>query len=144
MAADQNFTLYRLYGDFEGTGAVSGEDFTVIVGLLGRATNATDSYVDYDGDGVIGGTDFTAFVTRLGHSESIPNLPSIQLLAAPVLTAPVLAAPVLAAPAVVSPTPSASTLQTNAANTPTVVKSVLSDANPHAPSPKPNSHRRHR
>ncbi len=90
MAANQNFTFYRLYGDFEGTGAVTGDDFSQLVTLLGTATNASDSYVDYDGDGVISGNDFSAFVTRLGHSMSIPALPSVVLLAAapPVVTTP--------------------------------------------------------
>ncbi len=84
MAANQNFTFYRLYGDFEGTGAVTGDDFSQLVTLLGTATNASDSYVDYDGDGVISGNDFSAFVSRLGHSMSIPALPSVVLLAAAV------------------------------------------------------------
>jgi hypothetical protein len=82
MAADQNFTLYRLYGDFGGTGAVTGADFTQLVTVIGKATNASDWYVDFDGDGVISGSDFTAFVSRLGHSLSIPALPSVVVLAA--------------------------------------------------------------
>jgi hypothetical protein len=82
MAASQNFTFTRLYGDFEGTGAVTGEDFTQLVTLLGKATNPSDSYVDFDGDGVISGSDFTQFVTRLGTSISVPALPSVVLLAA--------------------------------------------------------------
>jgi hypothetical protein len=110
MAADQNFTFYRLYGDFFGNGAVSGDDFTTIVGLLGRATNSSNWYTDYNGDGVISGVDFTAMVTRLGTGISIPTLPSVVLLAAappvistaptitptPTPTNPVVAAPVVA------------------------------------------------
>jgi polygalacturonase len=130
MAANQNFTLYRLYGDFEGTGSVNGDDFTQIVGLLGKATNSSDSYVDFDSDGVISGTDFTAFVARLGKSMSIPSLPSVVLLAAapPVTTA---------ATTFISP------------STPPVVNSVLNDANNHPAkttkiaTQKPSSRRRH-
>jgi hypothetical protein len=84
MAADQNFTLYRLYGDFSGTGAVTGADFTQLVTVIGKATNASDWYVDFDGDGVISGSDFTQFVSRLGHSLSIPALPSVVVLGAAV------------------------------------------------------------
>jgi hypothetical protein len=104
MAANQNFTLYRLYGDFDGTGAVTGDDFTQLVSLIGHATPASDWYVDFDADGVIGGTDFTAFVSRLGSSISIPSLPSVVLLAA--------APPVITTPAVT--TSSTSTKQTSA------------------------------
>jgi hypothetical protein len=82
LASGQNFTFTRLYGDFEGTGSVNGDDFTTLVSLLGTQTNTNDWYVDYDGDGVISGADFTAFVTRLGDSISIPALPSVVLLAA--------------------------------------------------------------
>ncbi|HEY1922517.1 MAG TPA: hypothetical protein VGG44_07100 [Tepidisphaeraceae bacterium] len=99
MAASQNFTLYRLYGDFNGTNAVTGEDFTQLVQLLGRATNSSNWYTDYDGDGVISGIDFTAFVSRLGTSMSIPSLPSIVLLAA--------------APPVTTPAPTPSTTISN-------------------------------
>ncbi len=82
MAADQNFTFYRLYGDFEGTGAVTGDDFSQLVSLLGKATPESLWYLDYDADGVISGTDFSEFVARLGHSMSVPSQPSIVLLAA--------------------------------------------------------------
>jgi hypothetical protein len=82
MSADQNFTFWRLYGDFGGDGTVNGSDFTQLVTLIGKAAGSSNWYVDYDADGVIGGSDFTAFVTRLGHSISIPSLPSVVLLAA--------------------------------------------------------------
>jgi polygalacturonase len=82
MSADQNFTFWRLYGDFGGDGTVNGSDFTQLVTLIGKAAGSSNWYVDYDADGVIGGSDFTAFVTRLGHSISIPSLPSVVLLSA--------------------------------------------------------------
>jgi hypothetical protein len=88
MSATQDFTFYRLYGDFEGNGTVNGDDFTTLVTLLGKQTNSTNWYVDYDGDGTITGTDFTAFVGRLGQSMSIPSLPSVVLLTAPAPAAP--------------------------------------------------------
>jgi hypothetical protein len=81
MSATQDFTFYRLYGDFQGDGTVNGSDFTTLVTLIGKQTNSTNWYVDYDGDGTITGTDFTAFVSRLGQSMSIPSLPSVVLLA---------------------------------------------------------------
>jgi hypothetical protein len=84
MSTTQDYTFWRLYGDFLGQGAVTGDDFTQLVTLIGTQTNSTDWYVDYDNDGVISGTDFTAFVTRLGQSISIPSLPSIELLSATV------------------------------------------------------------
>jgi hypothetical protein len=125
MAADQNFTLYRLYGDFEGTGSVNGDDFTQLVGLIGKATNASDSYVDFDSDGVIGGTDFTAFVARLGKSMSIPSLPSVVLLAAapPVTTS---------APPANTPKPTVKTSSVFS-NTPIVVATITKPAS----KPKP-------
>ena len=84
MSTTQDYTFWRLYGDFLGQGAVTGDDFTQLVTFIGTQTNSTDWYVDYDNDGVISGTDFTAFVTRLGQSISIPSLPSIELLSATV------------------------------------------------------------
>jgi hypothetical protein len=82
MTADQDFTFWRLYGDFEGNGTVNGDDFTKLVGLLGTQTNSSDWYVDYDSAGVIGGDAFTALVSRLGKSISVPSQPSVELLAA--------------------------------------------------------------
>jgi len=82
MSANQNFTFWRLYGDFEGLGTVNGGDFTSLVTELGTQTNSSDWYLDYEGAGAINGSDFTEFVTRLGDSISIPALPSVELLAA--------------------------------------------------------------
>ncbi|MGD0464779.1 MAG: glycosyl hydrolase family 28 protein [Tepidisphaeraceae bacterium] len=82
MSADQNFTFWRLYGDFQGNGTVNGSDFTLLVTELGTQTNSSDWYLDYEGQGTVSGSDFTEFVTRLGDSISIPALPSVELLAA--------------------------------------------------------------
>ncbi|MGD0462116.1 MAG: fibronectin type III domain-containing protein [Tepidisphaeraceae bacterium] len=82
MSANQNFTFWRLYGDFEGLGTVNGGDFTLLVTELGTHTNSSDWYLDYEGAGAISGSDFAAFVGRLGKSISIPSLPSVELLAA--------------------------------------------------------------
>ena len=122
MAANQNFTFYRLYGDFEGTGAVNGDDYTQLVTLLGTQTNSSDWYVDYDADGVISGTDYTAFVTRLGDSISIPALPSVVLLAA--------APAAIAAPPVTTSTPptTTNTKQISASITSTSVATVTKPA----------------
>ncbi len=109
MSASQNFTFWRLYGDFEGTGTVNGDDFTKLVSLLGTQTNSSDWYIDYDAAGVIGGDAFTALVSRLGKSISIPSLPSVVVLtaAAPVTTSTTTTAPkkaaVLSPPPVVAP-----------------------------------------
>jgi hypothetical protein len=84
MSTTQNFTFWRLYGDYFGLGTVSGDDFSELVALIGQQTNSTNWYVDYDGDGVISGNDFSAFVGRLGHSISVPSLPSVVLLSATV------------------------------------------------------------
>ncbi|MGD0461714.1 MAG: hypothetical protein ABSB74_04420 [Tepidisphaeraceae bacterium] len=86
MAADQDFTFWRLYGDFEGLGTVNGGDFTSLVTELGTQTNSSDWYLDYEGQGTVSGSDFTEFVTRLGESISIPALPSVELLAAAAVT----------------------------------------------------------
>ncbi len=81
MSTNQDFTFWRLFGDYAGTGTVTGDDYTTLVGLLGKQTNSSNWYVDYTGDGLITGDDFTAFVSRLGKSISIPSLPSVELLA---------------------------------------------------------------
>ncbi|MGD0461713.1 MAG: hypothetical protein ABSB74_04415 [Tepidisphaeraceae bacterium] len=87
MSANQNFTFWRLYGDFQGLGTVNGGDFTSLVTELGTQTNSSDWYLDYEGQGTVSGSDFTEFVTRLGDSISIPALPSVELLtAAPAVT----------------------------------------------------------
>ncbi|MGD0464965.1 MAG: hypothetical protein ABSB74_20975 [Tepidisphaeraceae bacterium] len=88
MSANQDFTFWRFYGDFEGLGTVNGGDFTLLVTLLGKQTNSSDWYVDYYDTGSVTGGDFTELVTRLGTSISIPSLPSVELLAAapPVIT----------------------------------------------------------
>jgi hypothetical protein len=109
MSASQNFTFWRLYGDFEGNGTVNGDDFTKLVSLLGTQTNSSDWYIDYDAAGVIGGDAFTALVSRLGKSISIPSLPSVVVLtaAAPVTTSTTTTTPkkaaVLSPPPVVAP-----------------------------------------
>lgn len=128
MAANQNFTFYRLYGDFEGTGSVNGDDFTQLVGLLGTQTNSSDWYVNYDGNGVISGTDFTAFVTRLGTSMSIPSLPSVVLLAA--------------APPVTTSAPTASTT-TSTTNKTAVFSDTPIVATMTKPASKPKPRHRH-
>jgi hypothetical protein len=105
MSATQDFTFFRLYGDFEGNGTVNGDDFTTLATLLGKQTNSNNWYVDYDGDGLITGDDFTALISRLGKSISIPALPSVELLAA---AAPVTSTKQTATPTVtsnVAPTP---------------------------------------
>jgi hypothetical protein len=77
MTSSQNFTFWRLYGDFEGTGEVNGSDFSLFAAHFGSNANSTDWYLDYNGDGSINGTDFGQFASRFGKSISIPTVPSV-------------------------------------------------------------------
>jgi hypothetical protein len=77
MAASQNFTFWRLYGDFAGTGAVNGSDFSKLAAVFGSTTNSSDWYIDFNNDGVINGSDFGAFAARFGSSISIPAVTAV-------------------------------------------------------------------
>jgi endoglucanase len=95
MAADQDFEFIRLYGDFNGDGAVNSVDFGTFAAAFGHSTNSGDWYLDYDNNGVINSVDFGSFAANFGHSMSIPSIsmPSVTLLAAGTSTSVVAPAP---------------------------------------------------
>jgi alpha-L-arabinofuranosidase len=72
MTATRNFTFWRLYGDFTGSGAVNGTDFSLLAANFGTNTTSADWFIDYDNNGIINGSDFASFAARFGHSISIP------------------------------------------------------------------------
>ncbi|HEY1922362.1 MAG TPA: autotransporter-associated beta strand repeat-containing protein, partial [Tepidisphaeraceae bacterium] len=69
LSSGQVEVKYTLYGDANLDGVVSGVDFTILVGNLGKSVNAWDKG-DFNYDGVVSGTDFTALVGNLGKSAS--------------------------------------------------------------------------
>jgi autotransporter-associated beta strand protein len=73
---------YTLAGDANLDGVVSGVDFTILVGNLGKSVNAWDKG-DFNYDGVVSGTDFTALVGNLGKSANGADvtLPAADLAA---------------------------------------------------------------
>jgi alpha-L-arabinofuranosidase len=84
MASDQSYEFIRLYGDFNGDGAVNSADFGTFAAAFGHSVNSSNWYLDYDGNGVVNSEDFGAFAPNFGHSISIPSVvtPSETLLTA--------------------------------------------------------------
>jgi arabinan endo-1,5-alpha-L-arabinosidase len=78
LSSGQLEIKYTLYGDANLDGVVSGDDFTILVGNLGKSVNGWDQG-DFNYDGVVSGSDFTLLVGNLGKSASGG---SIRLLAA--------------------------------------------------------------
>ena len=70
MTNDVTNTFYRLFGDTNGDGQVSGRpDLVAMQSALGTSVGQTGylAYLDYNGDGIIGGRpDFQNFQARLG------------------------------------------------------------------------------
>jgi hypothetical protein len=60
---------YSLYGDANLDNLVSGVDFTILVGNLGKTVNAWDRG-DFNYDGVVSGVDFTLLVGNLGRASN--------------------------------------------------------------------------
>jgi hypothetical protein len=70
---DQTFSFYRLFGDFDGTGAVDLTSLVVIASNYG-ATIGSPNYVyyeDFNGDGVIDLTELVVIASTYGESLSV-------------------------------------------------------------------------
>ncbi len=73
---------YTLYGDANLDGVVSGDDFSILVGNLGKPDAAWDKG-DFNYDGVVSGDDFALLVGNLGRSATgaAVTLPASDLAA---------------------------------------------------------------
>ncbi len=60
---------YTLYGDANLDGVVSGDDFSILVGNLGKSVAAWDKG-DFNYDGVVSGDDFSLLVGNLGKAAN--------------------------------------------------------------------------
>jgi autotransporter-associated beta strand protein len=69
LSSGQIEVKYTRYGDANLDGVVSGTDFTILVGNLGKSVNAWDKG-DFNYDGVVSGTDFTLLVGNLGKAAN--------------------------------------------------------------------------
>jgi autotransporter-associated beta strand protein len=69
LSSGQIEVKYTLYGDADLDGAVTGSDFTILAGNIGKSAAAWDKG-DFDYDGSVTGSDFTALVGNLGKSAS--------------------------------------------------------------------------
>jgi autotransporter-associated beta strand protein len=69
LSSGQIEIKYTLLGDADLDGAVTGSDFTALVGNLGKSGRVWDQG-DFDYDGSVTGSDFTALVGNLGKSAS--------------------------------------------------------------------------
>jgi xyloglucan-specific exo-beta-1,4-glucanase len=106
MASDQSYEFIRLYGDFDGNGAVNSLDFGTFAAAFGHSTNSSDWYLDYDGNGVVNSVDFGSFASNFGHSISTPSVvtPSATLLTATTTPPTAKATLVATAPSLISTT----------------------------------------
>jgi autotransporter-associated beta strand protein len=82
LSSGQLEVKYTLYGDANLDGVVSGDDFTILVGNLGKSVSAWDQG-DFNYDGVVSGDDFTLLVGNLGKSATGADitLPAADLAA---------------------------------------------------------------
>ncbi|HEY1921846.1 MAG TPA: PEP-CTERM sorting domain-containing protein [Tepidisphaeraceae bacterium] len=82
LSSGQLELKYTLSGDANLDGIVSGVDFTILVGNLGKSVNAWDKG-DFNYDGVVSGVDFTALVGNLGKAANGADvtLPAADLAA---------------------------------------------------------------
>jgi autotransporter-associated beta strand protein len=69
LSSGQIEIKYTLYGDANLDGVVSGDDFTILVGNLGKSVSAWDQG-DFNYDGVVSGDDYTLLVGNLGKSAT--------------------------------------------------------------------------
>ena len=69
LSSGQLEVKYTLYGDANLDGVVSGDDFTILVGNLGKSVSAWDQG-DFNYDGVVSGDDYTLLVGNLGKSAT--------------------------------------------------------------------------
>ena len=68
MAADQRYSFFRLFGDFDGNGTVNNADFFQFKKTFGKksADPGFLSLFDYDGNGTVNNSDFFQFKKRFG------------------------------------------------------------------------------
>jgi hypothetical protein len=68
QGGDSTTSLFRLYGDVNGDGAVNGLDLGFFRAAFGTAAGDANflAYLDFNGDGVINGLDLAQFRTRFG------------------------------------------------------------------------------
>ena len=69
LSSGQIEIMYTLYGDANLDGVVSGDDFTILVGNLGKSVSGWDQG-DFNYDGVVSGDDFTLLVGNLGKAAN--------------------------------------------------------------------------
>jgi autotransporter-associated beta strand protein len=82
LSSGQLEIKYTRYGDANLDGVVSGDDFTILVGNLGKSVSAWDKG-DFNYDGVVSGDDFTLLVGNLGKASNGADitLPAADLAA---------------------------------------------------------------
>jgi autotransporter-associated beta strand protein len=82
LSSGQIELKYTRYGDANLDGVVSGVDFTILVGNLGKSANSWDQG-DFNYDGVVSGVDFTLLVGNLGKAANGADitLPAADLAA---------------------------------------------------------------
>ncbi len=73
LSSGQIEIKYTLYGDANLDGIVSGDDFTILVGNLGKSVTGWDKG-DFNYDGVVSGDDFTLLVGNLGKQANGADL----------------------------------------------------------------------
>jgi hypothetical protein len=64
---------YALFGDANLDGVVSGDDFTILAGNLGKSISAWDKG-DFNYNGIVAGDDFTLLVQNVGNASSGTDL----------------------------------------------------------------------
>ncbi len=69
LSSGQIEIKYTLYGDANLDGIVSGDDFTILVGNLGKTVTGWDKG-DFNYDGLVTGDDFTLLVGNLGKQDN--------------------------------------------------------------------------
>jgi hypothetical protein len=69
LSSDQIEIKYTLLGDLNLDGVVNGDDFTILVGNLGKSVSGWDQG-DFFYTGTVNGDDFTALISNLGKSAN--------------------------------------------------------------------------
>jgi hypothetical protein len=73
LSSGQIEVKYTLYGDANLDDVVSGDDFSILVGNLGKSAAAWDKG-DFNYDGVVSGDDFSLLVGNLGRHSNGPDV----------------------------------------------------------------------
>ena len=72
MTADQSYSFFRLFGDYNGDGTVNNADYVIfrkaLNAVMGSATYAKYWYLDYYDSGTINNADLSAFMADFGES----------------------------------------------------------------------------